>query len=337
MKESTQYAFDTELETKNRSLESVATKFFLGQKSGQMGAWEYGASLYPSDPAGGADFWAEAIKRPGAYYLAQGERDLIRHALSSDTLIDQMARTKTLVEFGPGSANAIEHKTIPLMKRSPNLSKYIAIDGSMDQARQAAHMITNACNIRSDMISTDFTKGTFKRYWEGLTTYIMWGCTIGNLPGLAGQNPYPSLVQEIQQLQKTLLLGDTLVLIFDTNDDEDSILRAYNEPALKRQSLSWLHGLKRDGIATGNFDPRVWVHEPVWFSDVMQCAHTVFPMFDQSITIGGHTIEIPAWRRFVSNNSYKFSPDVMIAAAEDAGLKAQVLQQGPMAMLIAEK
>ena len=121
------------------------------------------------------------------------------------------------------------------------------------------------------------------------------------------------------------------------NDDEQSVLRAYNEPALKRQSVSWLYALKRDGIATGNFDPRVWVHEPIWFPDVMQCAHTIFPMFDQRITIDGHTIEIPAWRRFVSNNSYKFRPDVMIAAAKDAGLKAHVIQHGPMAMLIAEK
>ncbi len=337
MKQSKQCFFDTKLKIENRSLESAAIKFFLSQESGQMGSWEYGTSLFPNDPAGGADLWAEAINRPGAYYLAQGEGDLIQQALNDDILINQIKHTKTLVEFGPGSINAIEHKTLPLVKHCPNISKYIAIDGSMDQARQAAHIVTNACDVQSDMISADFTKGTFKRYWEGPATYIMWGCTIGNLHGQAGKDPYPSLIKEIEQLQKTLLIGDHLILIFDMNDDEQSVLRAYNEPALKRQSVSWLYALKRDGIATGNFDPRVWVHEPIWFPDVMQCAHTVFPMFDQSVTISGHTIHIPAWRRFVSNNSYKFHPDTMIAAAEDAGLKAHVIQHGPMAMLITEK
>lgn len=310
---------------------------FLGRQTGHMERWEYLSGLFRGDMADGSGHWADLVNNPGLYYLAQGERNLIQQALSDDILINQIKHTKTLVEFGPGSVNAIKYKTLPLIKHCPNISKYIAIDGSMDQARQAAHIVTNACDVQSDMISADFTKGTFKRYWEGPATYIMWGCTIGNLHGQAGKDPYPSLIKEIEQLQKTLLIGDHLILIFDMNDDEQSVLRAYNEPALKRQSVSWLYALKRDGIATGNFDPRVWVHEPVWFPDVMQCAHTIFPMFDQMIKIGGHTIEIPAWRRFVSNNSYKFRPDVMIAAAKDAGLKAHVIQHGPMAMLVAEK
>lgn len=209
--------------------------------------------------------------------------------------------------------------------------------GSAEQANLAKEIVEKNLGLRSNAIAADFTKSSFKRTWEGPATYVMWGGTIGNLPGFANTNPKSALTNEILQLQKTLLKGDSLVLIFDTNQDQRRILQAYSEHSLRQHAMSWLHALKRDGDAFGDFDPNVWSYEPVWFPDVMQCAHTVFPMFDQTVKIGRHTIEIPAWRRFVSNNSYKFRPDVMIAAAEDAGLKAHVIQQGPMAMLIAEK
>lgn len=310
---------------------------FFGIRYGHMSKWEYGSSAFDGDPAGGSDHWADLVNNPGQYYPAQNERELIRTLIKGSDQKFALQGTKTVVEFGPGSGNAIAEKTLPFFSLCPAVERYVAIDSSVGQADAACRAVKNAKKIRTEYIQFDFTRGTFRRTWEGPATYIMWGCTIGNLPGFAGQNPYPALVAEIRQLQKTLLKGDTLVLIFDTNDDEKSILRAYNEPALKRQSLSWLHALKRDGTVTGSFDPRLWVHEPVWFADVMQCAHTIFPMFDQTIKMGGHMIAIPAWRRFVSNNSYKFHPDVMIDAAEDAGLKAHVIQQGPMAMLIAEK
>jgi uncharacterized SAM-dependent methyltransferase len=314
-----------------------ALDMFLGNRHGHMGKWEYGASTFKGDPSGGAELWAYAIKSPGQYYPAQDERRLLHTFITSQDQKSALLNTRTIVELGPGSDDAIIEKTLPFLSLCPSAERYVAIDSSIEQASAACQIIERLQKMNTKAIQSDFAQDQFKRTWEGPATYIMWGCTIGNLSGFAGQNPYLSLVAEIRQLQKSLLKGDTLVLIFDTNDHEQTVLNAYNEPALKRQSLSWLYALKRDGITTGNFDPRLWVHEPVWFPEMMQCAHTIFPLFDQKITISGHTIKIPAWRRFVANNSYKFYPDVMIAAAEDVGLKAHVIQQGPMAMLIAEK
>lgn len=313
-----------------------ALRLFLGYEGGHMEKWEYAISAYKTDPAGGSEHWAELVKRPGAYYLAQAERDIVSALISSDSG-HIFSDVKTLVEFGPGSSEAVCGKTIPFASACRALDLYVGIDASYEQADSASQMISSSLGVTSKVIQADFTKGNFARSWEGPAAYVMWGSTIGNLPGTAGEDPEWKLAHEIALLQKTLVLGDFLVIIFDTNNDEESVLRAYNEPALKRQSLSWLYGLKRDGLATGNFDPRVWVHEPVWFPDVMQCAHTIFPMFDQTLNIAGHTIKVPTWRRFVSNNSYKFKPETMIKAANRAGLQAQVIQHGPMALLIAQK
>ncbi len=314
-----------------------AINLFMGQKAGHMGIWEYGDSYFEGDLAGGAHFWADAIKSPGHYYLVQAELDLLRYILNHDMIKPATEKAKAIVEFGPGSTESIERKTVPLLKACQAITRYVSIDGSMEQANLAKEIVEKHLGLRSTAIVADFTKNSFKRTWEGPATYIMWGGTIGNLPGFANADPKSALTDEIRQLQKTLLKGDMLILIFDTNEDQRKIVQAYSEPSLRRHAMSWLHALKRDGDAFGEFDPNVWSYEPVWFPDVMQCAHTIFPMLDQRVTIGGHTIHIPAWRRFVSNNSYKFRPDVMIDAAKDVGLKARVIQQGPMAMLVAEK
>lgn len=314
-----------------------AMTLFMGHTAGHMGIWEYGDSYYEGDLAGGAHFWADAIKSPGQYYLVQAELDLLGHILKNNIINSAIKRAKAVVELGPGSAESVKRKTVPLLKACKAITRYVSIDGSMEQARLAKEIVEKNLGLRATAIGADFTKRSFKRTWEGPATYIMWGGTIGNLPGFANTDPRVSLTDEIRQLQSTLLKGDVLILIFDTNQDQRKIVQAYSEQSLRQHAMSWLHALKRDGIATGEFDPNIWSYEPIWFPDVMQCAHTIFPMFDQTIKIGGHTIEIPAWRRFVSNNSYKFRPDVMIASAEDAGLKAKVIQHGSMAMLIAEK
>jgi hypothetical protein len=47
---------------------------------------------------------------------------------------------------------------------------------------------------------------------------------------------------------------------------------------------------------------------------------------------------IPAWRRFISNNSYKFSQKTVAAAANYAGLNnLGFFQKGAIALFVAQK
>ena len=64
----------------------------------------------------------------------------------------------------------------------------------------------------------------------------------------------------------------------------------------------------------------------------------IYPMFDQILNIGGMTLQIPAWRRFISNNSYKFSQKTVAAAANYAGLNnLGFFQKGPIALFVTQK
>lgn len=81
--------------------------------------------------------------------------------------------------------------------------------------------------------------------------------------------------------------GDLVILCFDAESDEQKILNAYSEPSLRSQILSVVHLMKRDGYVTGKFDPSLWRHEPKWFPRVGQCAHMIYPLFDQTLKIAG--------------------------------------------------
>lgn len=318
-------------------LEKDALHLFLGTKQGHMEKWEYGTSLYPNDPAGGSAYWADLVHNPGNYYLTQGDYDVIRRFVCNEQSSHYLRGIETIIELGPGSQDSIQNKTIPFLSVASDVKRYIAIDSAVDQAKEAASLIQSDLNIQSHAIEQDFFYRPVAKKFSGGTAIVMWGSSLGNIEGHANTSPFTKLAYTLGALAYHLEAGDKMFLCFDMENNEKKVTSAYREIALRSQILSVLHRLKRDTAITGNFDPRVWVHEPVWFSDSMQCAHTIFPMFDQTMNIRGHMIAIPAWRRFISNNSYKFRPDVMIAAAEDAGLKAQVIQQGPMAMLIAEK
>lgn len=318
-------------------LEKDALHLFLGTRQGHMEKWEYGTSLYLNDPAGGSAYWADLVHNPGNYYLPQGDYDIIRRFVCNEQSSGYLRGIETVIELGPGSQDSIRNKTMPFLSVARDVKRYIAIDSAVDQAKDAASLIQSEAGIQSHAIEQDFFYRPVAKKFSGGAAIVMWGSSLGNIEGHADTSPFKKLAYTLGALAYFLDSGDKMFLCFDMESNEKKVTAAYREIALRSQILSVLHRLKRDTAVTGNFDPRVWVHEPVWFSDSMQCAHTIFPMFDQTMNIGGHMIVIPAWRRFISNNSYKFRPDVMIAAAKDAGLKAQVIQQGPMAMLIAEK
>lgn len=310
---------------------------FTGSKSGHMEQWEYGSSQYKMDLAGGSAFWEAFMKSPRSYYLAEGERDLIKN-ITQSKLFKLFNDFKTIVEFGPGCHVSIANKTIPFMNACPNLESYVAVDSEPTQAQGAIDFIGKNTRIRNlSALHQDFEKIILNFPRLEPTAIIMWGCTFGNIAGSIGDDPYSSLLQSLTHYRETIAAGDFVFITFDTQDDEKAILEAYNQPLLSSCFLSTLHRLVRDNLVSGAFNPHQWRHESVWVADMMQCAHTIYPTVEQNFVLNGVEINVPANQRFVTNNSYKFKPEVMMAAAHEAGFDPRVIQHGPMAMLIAEK
>ena len=315
-----------------------AVALFTEQMQGHMERWEYSPSLYQGDPAAGGDYWADLVKHPGHYYLTQGDTNAIQWAIQQPDMMKVLSDVQHVMELGPGSHEAILKKTVPFLKACPSLEGYTAVDATIEQAADAAKTVRDELSISTDTVGQNYMNTPLAPQADGKAAIVMWGSSLGNIDGFANEDPLPKLVQTLDRFKAGLKSGDLMILCFDTEQDERKVLNAYSEPSLRAQILSVVHLLKRDGQVTGKFDPRIWQHESMWYPKVGQCAHMIYPIYEQELTIAGLTIHIPAWRRFISNNSYKFLPETVVKAVKHLRLNTVAcLQNGPIAILIAER
>ncbi len=310
---------------------------FNETKQGHMECWEYGTPQYRQDRAAGGIFWAQLIQDPGKYYLVNAEKELIKEALNFSSAL-KLQDIKTVIELGPGSKESLQNKTIPFINKARDVSAYISVDSEENQAYWAAEYIRQHTTINKvSTLHQNFSELNINTPREEPSALVMWGGTIGNIPGHSGSNPYDHLLQSLRRLKETINSGDHIFISFDTEENAKAILNAYNHPLLSACFLSPLHRLIRDNLVTGNFDPYKWNHESIWISEIMQCAHTIYPLEDQEFELCGTKLFIPRFKRFITNNSYKFKPQIMKDAAIEAGYSPIVVQHGPMALLIAKK
>jgi uncharacterized SAM-dependent methyltransferase len=308
-----------------------------GTLSGHMERWEYGPSEYAGDPAAGSVFWAEFIRTTNSYYLMSGEELLIKEAINSVTL-KVLSSLKTVVELGPGSKDALNKKTVPFLSACTDLRSYITVDSEISQAENAIRQIHAQYNeLNTHALAQNFESFSLNIPRLGPTGLIMWGCTFGNIPGQAKSNPYDHLLQSLKRLRDSVNSGDHLFITFDTEEREECILNAYNQPLLSACFLSPLYRLVRDCLVNGHFNPDEWKHESMWIPETMQCTHTIYPTENQDFEICGTRIFIPKNKKFITNNSYKFSEEAILSAAKKAGLVTRVYKNSPMALLIAQK
>lgn len=300
------------------AISSDALALFTKQNEGHMGKWEYGPSLYDDDPAGGADLWSEMVRRPGYYYVTKSDIALIKWAIRQDQFQHYFRGINTLVELGPGSEDIVRQKTIPLIKSIGSLKTYVALDISQDFAEMTAKIATKGLDIKSKGIAHDFSK-PFLKNSKGNTGFVLLGSTISNLECKAGENPFHKLSSLFKHLRTGMVLGDVFMTTFDMGKGEDEVLRGYRGRDARRHGINLIHRLKRDGVIAGDFNPYAWQYEPVWISKTSQCCHTAYPVIDQILRVQGFDIRIPAYSSFVLNNSYKYKPEFVTWAAQEAG------------------
>lgn len=309
-----------------------------GRKHGHMGKWEYETAQYPGDAAGGGSFWAALMMNPQNYYLPYEDATNIQSTVRRADVKEILASVDTIIELGPGCQSALQNKTIPFLNSIQNLRHYHAIDATTDLASSSAEYIGKNFSITSSYDIIDYTNDAIVQKARGKSAIIYWGGSIGNFSGAAGENPFKKLVAQLHLFCRGLKSGDHIFMSFDATHEKTKVLKAYKETNLARSILSVLYKARRDGILSNGFNPYMWDYEPVWVEQTGQCCHTIFPVVNQLFELNGSQIFIKEGTRFVSNNSYKYLPEAMNAAANMAGFSSiKIIQYNSMAVLIAEK
>lgn len=316
-----------------RQFELDIFDFFKRTRQGHMERWEYWSADQPDDPAGGAAFWEDLVRLPGEYYLPEADVRTLHNAVHYSAVEATLQDIHTVVELGPGSPESVARKTLPFLRYAKH---YIAVDQAAHQAEHAAQQVRKALDIPTSYEVADYLFPPIAKEGRPKTAFVMWGGSIGNIEGFAGTDPLPGLVRSLHLMAQNCNRGDVFFIGIDTETDEDCLTAAYNHPVLSRKFLSILFAAKKFGLIAGKFTPETWTHRSVWHPKTRQCAHYLFASEDQDFMIDGARVKIKAGEAFLTNNSYKFTPEEAVEAARIAGFsRPMITDDKPIGLLIA--
>lgn len=297
---------------------------FSQKRHGHVGAWQYSDSEHKDDPVRGAFLWQAFVKASNDYYIISTEQELISKA--SGSLLGHTGMPTTLVDFGPGSEKAVRTKTIPIKSHLENVVAYCPIDLSDTFLEEASRVVrVDQPNISIVPYHADYMHDeiTLPDH-QGRKVGIYVGGTIANVEGHPNNvMPDDKVISLLERFRH--ILGDNaeLIMAYDANQDEVSIVASYSHPLQREFGRNIMHRVKRDLPVIGNFDADAWIYEPVWHAKTHQLCHTVIAQKDMDFYLGRERFIILRGESFILNNSFKYSVEQMQEWAEKAGWSQQ--------------
>lgn len=311
----------------DRFLLKDALDFFSGRKSGHMGTHAYSEPKFANDPAGGAVYWRAFIKMVRDYYLLAEEADLIAKfaRAANDVFLDsngQAIANSHFVDLGPGEREAVWLKTLPFIQASTRPRGYLAIDTNPAFAEAAAQLVDDETSVKSAEAQTrDFLRDMLEVNFPSPVIFLLFGGYLCNLAS-NGKSSAAKLRSNFDSLRNNMSRNDYLVVTQDTNNDEASLLRAYDHPVVGQFMLSVLHRIKRD-LTTHNFNPEDFSARIYWDKEHKTLKVSAVADKSMAFTIGGHPFSVIKGTELCISNSYKFPLTTFIDAAREAGFESR--------------
>ena len=166
-------------------------------------------------------YYDNLIKNCKDYYLCRDEIEII--AKNHHNFRKYLKEIISIVEIGPGSDYAINNKTLPILNCANHLKKYYAIDCSKNYLDYACNLIKKQIsNIKVSSIEADLMEEVDIKIPSNEKKCILFlGGTMGNFT-IHQQHKI------MNKIDKMANLGDLFILAVDTNQDKNSILKAYS-------------------------------------------------------------------------------------------------------------
>ncbi len=310
---------------KKRVIEHIrqdACDLFSGNKTGHVGYMRYGAPLYEGDKVLGAQFWYNS-QQSEDYYLIREEKNLLKRILH-DSIFEQDLEFERFVDYGPGDIYAVAAKAIPLMNKI-QAKEYVALDMCENYAKDAAICIATSCKKHAsynvvNFFTKDVSIGVSKSF------LFMAGSTIANIPiDIRVKDSFLHLSAFFGRARKSVTAGSWFLIGYDANNDEESLLRSYNNPpdvARFYENALWM--IERD--TDYQFDPAAFAYKGCWIAEEHRFAHYLVAQTDcQIVSSNGESYHFYKDAALHIDNSYKFPPEMVQRAAANAGWKTKKL------------
>lgn len=283
----------------------------LGKTSGNLWPYIYGAPQEKDDPVRGGILYNQMLAKEKEYYLYEKESDLFK--TKGKDIASLVGSGATFIELGPGSEQSLRLKTLPLLKACSDLKGYVGIDISQSFLDKGLEVIRSELpKIMIQGIQQDFTRLENLPKFERTVVFFK-GSTIANLR----KDELPDFIADIKRLAGD---GHLLLLVHDSNQDERSLMQAYDNSGMAVFMANIMYRIKRDADAAG-LRPEKFYYQPVWKPKSHDLQHVLTATEAQHVTIDGKTVEIKKGQKFHTLSSFKYPVEVFQKMIGSAGYK----------------
>lgn len=202
----------------------------------------------------GGILYNEMLEGEKDYYLYKYEAELFQN--QGHLLTSLIGSNATFIELGPGSEQSIRLKTLPLIRSCSNLKGYVGIDISQSFLDKVLEVVRSELpEILIDGIQQDFTQLENLPEFEK-PVILFKGSTIANLR----KDEVPIFISKVKKL-----VGKQhyLLLVHDANQDEVSLMKAYDTKKMAVVMENIMCRVHRD-VSTVGMEPQAFRYQPEW-------------------------------------------------------------------------
>lgn len=286
---------DSEDHSLQSDFEKAALEFLAGAPV-NMGAYLYGQPRSASDPVRGAELYRRVLAENKDYYVSSEETEIIQQRAEDITEI--INDSKFLMDLGPGLPATVRQKTLPLLQHLPDLKTYIPVDVNRDYLQAAQKAVEERLpSLRVSPVHADFIHAQYVSAMRHAAV-LFTGSTLANLT----PEDASKLLWKIDFLIKRqgyLIVGQ------DGNQNEDSLMQAYNHPLGREFIENIFYRFQRD-LHLQDFDPAAFAYRPEWRPEAYKFSHLCVSLQAQEFEAGGRKIRIAEGQKFPVTHSFKY-------------------------------
>ncbi|WP_254567514.1 L-histidine N(alpha)-methyltransferase [Oscillatoria sp. HE19RPO] len=281
-------------------IEKDVVDFLVGKIRGNLWPYLYGTPQDENDPVRGGILYNEMLENEEDYYLYKFEAQLFQS--KGHLIASAIGSNATIIELGPGSEQSLRQKTLPFLRVCPQLSGYVGIDISQDFLNKGLQVIRSELpELSVSGTQQDFTKLESLPDVEKPVIFFK-GSTIANMR----QDEVPSFISQIGKLAGK---NHSLLLVHDANQDEVSLMKAYNNKRMAVFMENIMFRIHRD-VDTKGMIPNAFRYEPEWDPNTYDFKHILTATQPQKIHFNGEIVEIKEGQKLHTLSSFKYPIEV---------------------------
>lgn len=306
---------------KYSGLAEATHKLFSGNQSVDLTPYLYS---YPdkriaNDPVNGAKIWQKFLNEAEGYYLCDEETELLHASLEDMAkIIPQQA---TVIELGPGPIGSVQSKTLPFLQSLNKPKGYICIDQCKEYVDATITCIeTQMPRLPAGGFHMNFYNNLPFQTTADRQVALFLGNTIANIPELEHTRSYPNTIKKLKKIRSILNTGGLFIIGHDSNQEQASLLEAYDNHLLKQYMLNIFHLMKRELPITG-LNPEEFEMEIRWHQNSHSLAAYSKAMSDQHIQLHEQYYHIKKGQKLRTLSSYKYPEHIFKSMAQKAGFQ----------------